>query len=327
MQSQPGSYEWNQSNVQNIQGSQPLSIDTGLSNARSVPTTPATTPPGAVQAGMSYPTAQGYENSRPMYSGPPSQPAQYNTQSQPMMAYRQESTYPKQEMAPPARAPVGNEHQDVKPAEGIISHDNQVNHAQEHEQEPEHENEYTHTNSSYNGNRAAYPYNPPAAPGALHGEHLSPEINGSPHQNGSGRATPRTTAPQAGQWTPNYQAPQRQGPSGNLSYVMGDSRPSTNGNAPNDGYQPPQTSQYAGQGYASTNGVSGPLKRGREDEDEQDHYGRPSSQPGDDIDGLKRRKTMNDGPVGGPVGAAAYNRNPNPGLQRSRTVAQPQARR
>ena len=69
MGNQGSSYEWNGSNVQNAQGGQPLSIDTGLSNTRSVPTTPASTPPGAVQQGMSYASGQSFDGSRPLYSG------------------------------------------------------------------------------------------------------------------------------------------------------------------------------------------------------------------------------------------------------------------
>src|SRR5690242_233235 len=53
MGNQGSSYEWSGANVQNAPSNQPLSIDTGLSNARSVPTTPASTPPGAVQQGIS----------------------------------------------------------------------------------------------------------------------------------------------------------------------------------------------------------------------------------------------------------------------------------
>lgn len=148
MGNQGSSYEWSGSNVQSVPGSQPLSIDTGLSNTRSVPTTPASTPPGQVQPGMSYPTAQPYDTSRPMYSAPPSQPTQYNTQSQ-MMGYRppvQDGSYPKTEMAPPARA---GDQGDVKPAEGMIPQPNeQVNHAAgENEADHDHEHEYTHTNA------------------------------------------------------------------------------------------------------------------------------------------------------------------------------------
>jgi protein SOK2 len=325
MGNQGSSYEWSGANVQNIPGSQPLSIDTGLSNTRSVPTTPASTPPGNVQPGTSYPTAQSYDTSRPMYSAPPSQPSQYPTQNQMMMGYRsQEGGYAKSEMAPPARAA---DQGDVKPADGMIPQNTeQVSHAHS-EVEGDHDNdhEYTHTNAPYNASRGSYAYNSSAAPGSIHGEHahLSPEMTGSPHQNGSGRATPRTTGTGQAQWNPGYPTPQRApAPSSNLYSVMSDTRGATaNGNAPPESYQPPGgVAQYPSQAYAATNGVPASAKRGR-DEDEQDPYARPDSVQGDDMDGLKRRKTME----GGAVGGTGY-RDPNPGLQRSRTTINQRAR-
>lgn len=323
MGNQGSSYEWSSTNVQNIQGSQPLSIDTGLSNTRSVPTTPASTPPGTVQPGMSYPTAQPYDSgSRPMYSAPPPQPSQYNTQSQQMMGYRpQDGAYPKNEMAPPQRAA---EQGDVKPGDSLLPQSNdQVNHAGgDDEGDHDNENEYTHTNAPYNATRGAYAYNSNPAPGPIHGDHphLSPEMTGSPHQNGSGRATPRTTATGQTQWTSGYPTPQRQQPpSSNLYSVMSDTRgPATNGNPP-ESYQPSgAVPQYTSQAYAATNGVPTSTKRGREDDD-QDPYARPDSVQGDDMDGLKRRKTMD----GGAVGGAAY-RNPGSGLQRAQTITSQQ---
>ena len=296
------SYEWSNANVQAVPGNQPLSIDTGLSNNRSVPTTPASTPPGSVPQGMSYQTAQSYDGSRPMYSGPPSQPPQYHTQSQPMMA-------------PPSRAP---DQGDVKPADGIMApNDDSVNHANGADEGADHE--YTHSNAPYNGNRAPYAYNTAPGSGPITGQHphLSPEMTGSPHQNGSGRATPRTTTTDQTQWNSGYPTPQRQnGPSSNLYSVMSDTR-TTNGNGPSDNYPPPG-SQYPSQAYA-TNGVAS-SKRGRDDED--DPYGRPGSVQSEDIDGLKRRKTMDGGAVAPPYGQA-----PNNGLQRANTMQAQRVRR
>lgn len=339
MGNQGSSYEWSGNNVPAMQGNQPLSIDTGLSNTRSVPTTPASTPPGTVQQGMSYQTAQGYDSSRQMYSGPPSQPPQYHSSQ--MMGYRQpmqDSTYPKTEMAPPARTGVGNEQQvDAKPSESMMGQGaDQVGHPHgEDEADHDNDNEYTHASAPYNANRGSYAYSTAAASGPLHGEHphLSPEMTGSPHQNGSGRATPRTTATGQTQWTSGYATPQRQQPpSSNLYSVMSDTRGNgANGNAPPDAYQAPSavSHQYSSQAYAATNGVSASNKRGRDDEDDQDPYGRPGSQgvAGDDIDGLKRRKTLTEGSVGGAVGGAAYNRDPNANLQRARPTIRQGARR
>jgi protein SOK2 len=319
MGNQGSSYEWNAANVQPPQGSQPLSIDTGLSNARSVPTTPATTPPGAVQQGNQYGSAQSYDNPRPMYSGPPSQPGQYS-QGQPMMGYRPDSSYPKTEMAPPSRLADVSEDGDVKHSDGMMPQGNSQGAAPPAgaEGDHEHDNEYTHSNAPYNGNRSSYGYNPNGNPGAIHPDHphLSPEMTGSPHQNGSGRATPRTTSTPQTQWNSSgYPTPQRQGlPSSNLYNVMSDPRGAPNG-APHDGYPGPgAVPQYASQGYPPSNGVNNAGKRGRDDEDD-DPY-RPDSVQGDDMGGLKRRKTMEGGAVGG-----AYPQDPNPGLQRAHTMA------
>ncbi|KAH8712244.1 hypothetical protein GQ44DRAFT_410335 [Phaeosphaeriaceae sp. PMI808] len=325
MGNQGSSYEWSGANVQNPQGSQPLSIDTGLSNARSVPTTPASTPPGAVQQAITYGSAQNYDQSRPMYSAPPSQPGQYNTQGQPMMAYRPEGAYPKTEMAPPSRLGEVPDEGDVKPNDGMMQQtNNQVAPAPAGtEGDHEHDNEYTHSNAPYNGNRGPYGYNPNAPAAAIHPDHphLSPEMTGSPHQNGSGRATPRTATTGQAQWNSGYQTPQRQAPSSNLYNVMSDPRGAPNGSAPHDAYPGPGgVPQYASQGYPPTNGVNGTGKRGRDDDDE-DPY-RPDSVQGDDMGGMKRRKTMEGGAVGG-----AYPQDQNPSLQRAHTMSAQRARR
>lgn len=324
MGNQGSSYEWNGSNVQNAQSGQPLSIDTGLSNTRSVPTTPASTPPGAVQQGMSYASGQSFDGSRPLYSGPPSQPGQY-AQGQPMMAYRQDGSYPKTEMAPPSRISDVPDEGDVKPADGMMPQGSeQVAPPQAgSEGDHDHDNEYTHSSAPYNGNRGPYGYTPNGAPGAMHPDHahLSPEMTGSPHQNGSGRATPRSAATGQPQWNSGYPTPQRQAPpSSNLYNVMSDPRGGPNGNAAHDAYQGPgAVSQYPSQGYPPTNGVNNSGKRGRDDED-QDPY-RPDSVQGDDMGGLKRRKTMEGGAVGGNYA------DPNPGIQRAHTMSAQRARR
>ena len=86
--SNSGSYDnWAGNGVSNMHSNQPLSIDTGLSNARSVPTTPATTPPGTMQNMQQYQTSQGYDSSRQVYNNQ-SIPSQYSSQ-QNMMGYRQ----------------------------------------------------------------------------------------------------------------------------------------------------------------------------------------------------------------------------------------------
>ena len=65
-------YQWNQQGMSSAQGANPMSIDTSLSNAaRSMPATPATTPPGgSLQSMQSYPQGtQAYDASRGVYNG------------------------------------------------------------------------------------------------------------------------------------------------------------------------------------------------------------------------------------------------------------------
>lgn len=321
------SYEWNGANVQqHPQGNQPLSIDTGLSNARSVPTTPASTPPGAVQQGIPYGSAQSFDGSRPMYSAPPTQPSQY-TQGQPLMNYRPDGAYSKTEMAPPSRIGDIADESEVKHADGILHQSNEQAAAPSAgpEGDHDHDSEYTHSSTPYNGNRVPYGYSANGNSGPMHPDHahLSPEMTGSPHQNGSGRATPRTAANGPTQWASGYPTPQRQtAPSSNLYTVMSDPRSASNGNATHDAYPAPgAVSQYTSQGYASTNGLSSTGKRGRDDEEVQETY-RPDSVQSDDTAGLKRRKTMEGGAVG-----PTYAQDPSPGLQRAHTMTAQRARR
>ncbi|KAK5146577.1 hypothetical protein LTR04_001014 [Oleoguttula sp. CCFEE 6159] len=287
-----GSYEWGPAPSSAVQSGQPLSIDTGLSNARSVPTTPATTPPGnPMQSMQQYHTTQGYDNTRQMYTAAPSQQGQYSSHAS-MPRYSQalqQSAYMKNEMAPPTRAPGESESQPDGTSSQVHDHA-----AGEEEAEHEHDNEYTHSSAPYNGSRAPYTYNLNGTPGSAHGEHaqVSPEMNESPHQMVSGRATPRMTT-YAG-----YSTPQRtqQPPSSNLYSVMSDTRgPAVNRTPSAESY-----SAYSSQSFHPANGVASSKKRGREvDEKEHDQYGRPSSRNGggDEVEGLKRRRTVREGSV------------------------------
>ncbi|KAF2236332.1 apses-domain-containing protein [Viridothelium virens] len=248
------SYEWGGAPVSAMPNSQPLSIDTGLSNARSVPTTPATTPPGnSMPASMQqYPTTQAYDSTRQLYSAP-SQPA-----------HEQDTT--------------------------------QDHEQHEYKQEPE----YAHSGAQYSSNRGTYPYSATSAAAPLQNEHISPEMTGSPsHPNGSGRATPRTAAAPP-QWSGGYSTPQRSNqppPSSNLYNVMSnDTRSAPNGASATD---------YANQGgygasaYQTPNGATPSTKRVRElDDDGADDYARAGNR--DAIDGLKRRKTIDEGGAVGP---------------------------
>ena len=115
----------------------------------------------------------------------------------------------------------------------------------------EQNSQYTHSNTPYNGNRSAYGYNPSGAQGSMHPDHgqLSPEMTGSPHQNGSGRVTPRTSS--GSQWPTGYNTPPRSTQASNLYNIVNDVRGSVgNGHAPTDSFS---SSTYA---TSAVNGTS-----------------------------------------------------------------------
>jgi protein SOK2 len=232
----------------------------------------ASTPPGSGSQ-IQYPSTQAYDT-RQMYAAPASSYGQYGNSQQ--YSQVQPSPSVKNEMAPPARAGAENEHADHKSHDGYAGG--------HHDAEGEHESEYTHQNGAYGSRKASYSGNPTPSSGTIHSDssHISPEMTHSPHQNGSGRATPRSAAPYA-----NYTgAPQRaaQLPSSNLYTVMSnDARAGAT-----NGTEPYANQGYPAQQYPSMNGVSQNNKRGRDSDAEEDPYN----------GGLKRARTE-----GGPVGA------------------------
>lgn len=292
------------------QGANPMSIDTSLSNAaRSMPATPATTPPGGtLQSMQSYPQGtQPYDTSRGVYNGSAPQQSPYppsNNSPQDRNMYGQ-TNYMKSEMGPPSGRAAGTgpaEQSDVKPTNGIMQPGEGVPQAAG-DDEAEHEAEYTHDSGAYDANRTAYNYNTSqVAPLPGDHQHLSPEMTGSPnHQAGSGRATPRTAAPPAPYYTQQagYSTPPRVQPSSNLYNVMSNDRGPPNGGPGNDVYgsQNDMGAAHMHNGYAAApvlNGAPAPLKRGRDDDDDL------SRQPSGGMD-LKRRKTIIDGPMPTPA--------------------------
>ncbi|KAF9882042.1 KilA-N domain-containing protein [Colletotrichum karsti] len=299
-------FQWTQGQqMGTAQGNNPMSIDTGLSNtARSMPATPASTPPGTnIQNMQSYQSnAQQYDNSRSIYN-PSAQQSPYqaaHTTSQDRSVYGQGDPYAKNDMGPPSARPATSGAQDQKPVNGLM-HSDQTGQtvaqpAGDEEAEHEHDAEYTHDSGAYDASRASYNYSAPAV-GSLPAEHqhLSPEMTGSPsHPPASGRATPRTAAapqPYYSQQT-GYNTPPRvpqQNP-GSLYNVMSNDR-STAGAGSNDVYQPQADMGSMSNGYSQMNGASAGIKRGRDDDDDLQ---RPSSGAGMD---LKRRKTLMDSSV------------------------------
>ncbi|KAI2769602.1 hypothetical protein DTO012A8_5415 [Penicillium roqueforti] len=290
--SHQGSYEWGGQ----VPHTQPLSIDTALSNQRSMPTTPATTPPGNNMQGLPAYQSQGYDSSKPYYSAAPQTHAQYAphtplTQSG-MSNYGQPlpGGYMKSEMAPPNPRPGASEpetserdtnrySQSNGPGETVAEHD------QEYMQDP---------NAGYNSNRSSYTYTTNPSVSSLTGEHsqLTPEMTSSPsQQNGSGRMTPRTGAGPPPHWASGYNTPPR--PAATTLYnAVSDTR-GTPATGASDPYSMASTTAPV---YASGNGsLSAGSKRMREDDDI-----RPESTA--EYETSKRRKTITDSTLGGPVG-------------------------
>lgn len=255
MSSSGNSYDWGNQNLPNgVNGTQPLSIDTGMNNARSMPTTPATTPPGNnVQNMTSYQGHQGYD-SKQYYAHTPSSQTGYSGQ-----ANGRFDGY-KTDMGPPTAPNSGSADvsHDTKPEPYSAAHGSST--------EPADHPESTYS-SQYTSGRNQYGYTTGPDP-----HHLSPEMTNSPsHPSRSGQATPRTMPSSQPSWPQDYQTPPRTTATSTLYNIVGDSRSSTG-------------DSYANTTYSASS-HPGPMtgKRGRDDDDD----GRSGSQ---DIDNYKRQK-------------------------------------
>ncbi|QPH04391.1 hypothetical protein C2857_001353 [Epichloe festucae Fl1] len=301
-------FSWQGQGMNGSQGTNPLAIEHGLTNTRSMPNTPAaTTPPGgqSIQSMQSYPQAgQGYDSSRQMYGGDSaSQQSPYQTpnpSSNDRSMYSQPSSYPKNDMGPPSSRPAGPgqpaEQHDGKPATNGIMAPDQATQAHEEEGEHEHEAEYTHNNAAYDGSRSSYNYNAPSVGSMANEGSMNPNMTGSPgHPSASGRATPRTAAPHQSYYPQNsgYNTPPRvQRTTSNLYNVVSNDRRPANAGPGADVYAPaadmsnPMPNGYAPQ-PSLMNGAAGGMKRGREDEEDMSQSGHDGN-----VDLNKRRKTM-----------------------------------
>jgi protein SOK2 len=307
---QSSNYDWSNHNMNSgvQQGTQPLSIDTSLSNARSMPTTPATTPPGGnVQGISSYQNQSGYDSSKQYYSSAPQSQPQY-TQQQPMGqpgmgSYTQSMTpnsYIKNDMAPPSGRPTAGQGEpdqsDVK-SDRYAQANGQVPHgAGESDAVQEHETDYIHDNNAaaYHTNRNSYTYST-----GDHAQLSSGLAAPQPHQNGSDQMTPRTATGAPAQWAQGYGNPPSRAQPASLYNIVSDPRSATT-NGATDSFGSAPASNYS----APLNGSGGSAKRLRDDDD--DRSGRPDSRGPADYDG-KRRKTLTDSGIGGPMGASMMN--------------------
>jgi len=311
------SFSWQGQAMNGTQGTNSMSVEHGLSNASSMPNTPAaTTPPGAqaVQSMQSYSQAsQGYDSSRQMYGGDStSQQSPYQNSNPPSndRMYSQSSSYPKNDMGPPSSRPAGAgqpvvEQHEAKPATNGIIPSDQVSQSHEEEGEHEHEAEYTHNSAAYDASRSSYNYSAPGVGSIASESNMNASMTGSPggHPSASGRATPRTAAPHQSYYPSNsgYNTPPRvQQTTNSLYNVVSNDRGSTSTGPGGEVYAPaadmsnPMSNGYGPQS-SLINGAAGGLKRGREEEEDLSQSGHDGN-----LD-HKRRKTMMESSVTAPA--------------------------
>jgi protein SOK2 len=289
-----GGYHWPQSGAMAASQS---AIDQSLGSARSLPSTPAVTPPAHNMATMSsYGSGQGYDSSRGVYGAPAAaQQSPYASQSAQNRAavYAQQDAYVKGEMhAPPSRAGGAEDADNAEKPTGAVLQSNgtapAVGHgsaAGEDDGEQEHDAEYTHNSDPYDSSRTAYNF----SASSVDHSHMSNEMTSPNHGVGSGRATPRTAVQPSSYYTQpgGYSSPTRVGQSSSVYNVMND-RGATSGSDATNVYGPSAdlSGSLAGN-YGSPLGQTSSLKRGRDDDDEQS---RSTEGAGGDFN--KRRRTL-----------------------------------
>lgn len=266
-------YDWGSGqNIPNsVSGNMPLSIETGMNNARSMPTTPATTPPGSNVPNMqSYHGHQGYD-SKPYYATTPGSQTGYTHQAN----ARFDSF--KSDMGPPTAPNSGG----ADP----VHHDHKPDFSAGHGGPEPHE----HGDTSYMGSSAGpYGANRNQYYNAVQDhQQLSPEMTSSPsHQAGSGRGTPRTMPTGQVQWGGDYRTPP-QSNHGSIYNAVGDARNSnTSGSVDN----------YAPSAYSNAG-----VKRRREDDDQD---ARPGSRDYQGAYDPKRQKVGRQETFGMPLPSA-----------------------
>lgn len=283
-------FQWTGPAMAGMHAQSNLSIDTGLSNARSMPSTPATTPPNSSVQTMQYQqNPQTYDTSRQLYSAPPLQsPFQHPSTTQQGMNRYSTLPYIKQEMGPPGGRPLGSEDQhETTKNTGLYQNPQQSTQVSiEDEAEHEHDTSYIHDNHTSDDNGRPYTYAPLSSAGDRN--HLGQDLNGSPnHSSGQGRATPRTTSTAQPYYQQNgYNTPpQTLPPSSNLYNVMSSERGTTNGQNGEIYSTQSDNLNTSSNGYAQQ-----PMQHGKRSRDEDDDSRSVVSRG--EYDGLKRRKTV-----------------------------------
>ncbi|KAJ6261107.1 Cell pattern formation-associated protein [Drechslerella dactyloides] len=320
---------WPPSNI--VPANQPLALDTAtMASSRSMPATPATTPPGGNQL-------QSYSSSSAGTYGDAYRnvPSQSNMGRYPGVG-QQPQYLPNgraaTDMGPPQTARPGQANPSSRPSSSqndgripnlgessSLGHHHGGNSAEHGEEEADHEEEYTHDSNlqGYNASRSSYYPSSTILP-SEHSAHHSPEINGGTDvprstYDASNVAVPRTVdtpgaraAPDtAGHWNSGSTYTTSPHLTRYDSYASnGDRTSDSQSNSGSYGVQSGIVSlptTYGEQAPSMTSSLAG-TKRGREDDDGPS---RPSSRAGDSTDpdgmGIKRRKT------GMPSPASSFN--------------------
>ncbi|KAF3275596.1 hypothetical protein TWF173_002026 [Orbilia oligospora] len=312
---------WQSSNL--VSTNQPLAIDTAtMASSRSMPATPATTPPGGGQLQSYSSSSGGYTDA---YRGVNSQSSIGRYQGVGQQSQYLANGRAATDMGPPQAARPGQAATSSRPSSSqndgritnlgessSLSHDG-GNSAEHGEEEADHEEEYTHDNNlqGYNASRGSYYPSSTILP-SDHATQHSPEINGSSAINGtevprstydaSNVAVPRTIetpgarAPDAtGHWNSNSTYTTSPHIARYDSYNSNGDR-SSEAHSTNSSYQVqsgivPMSGSYGEQTSSMPGSLAG-TKRGRDDDDGPS---RPSSRAGDSADpdgmGIKRRRT------------------------------------
>lgn len=252
-------FHWNQPSMMGNSGSAPLAIDTVINTSRSMPTTPATTPPGgALQQLQQYNTPNNFNEPRssPIYSsqgqsmpqGTVSQSGNMNRFGPPLpqppyMSQPRDNMPPPTSRGPNVSRPSSSQNNadgqvkddnGIEQQQGSLEEEEQDNQEEEADHEPEHE--YDSNVNQYNNVNGRGYFQPGDTP------HLSPDMTGSPNHQGpgtpnrslygtpnvgvsrnmdNGGSTPRTAGTGGQQWVPQsgYSTPPRGAP--NASGVRG----------------------------------------------------------------------------------------------------------
>lgn len=240
-------FHWNQPNMISNSGTAPLAIDTVINSSRSMPTTPATTPPGGTLQQLQQFNPSGNFNeprSSPLYA-PQAQNLPQSTVSQqnmtrfgPPLPQPHYMSQPRDNMPPPNSRAQNTSRPSSSPnnPDGQLKDENGIEEqgtgeeeqeAGEEEADHEPEHEYDSSVNQYNNINGRGYFQPGDTP------HLSPDMTGSPNHQGpgtpnrsvystpninvsrnidNGGSTPRTgSTPQQQQWVPQsgYSTPPR----------------------------------------------------------------------------------------------------------------------